>query len=88
MFIAWNRFAIPTVLVTLSVLGSAMGTLLPVMLTKTAQSSMIAPLIYSQLLSATALGYLVSGDWPDLLSFAGFALICVTGLASLAIARR
>jgi len=75
-------------LVTLSALGSAMGNLLLVMLSQTTPSSVIAPLIYTQLLSATVLGYLVFGDWPDLISFAGLALIFATGLASLAIARR
>lgn len=82
--LGWISFG----LVAISAMGSAFGNLLLVTLSKTTPSSVIAPLIYTQLISATALGYLVFGDWPDWISFAGLALILATGLASLALSRR
>ena len=75
-------------LITLSALGSAFGNLLLVQLSRTTPSSVIAPLIYTQLLSATVFGLAVFGDWPDRLSLAGLAIIFATGIASLALARR
>lgn len=75
-------------LITISAIGSAMGNLLLVTLSKTTPSSVIAPLIYTQLISATFLGYVVFSEWPDLLSFFGLAVILATGLASLALSRR
>lgn len=76
------------VLILISALGSALGNLLLVQLSRTTPSSVIAPLIYTQLLSATVFGYLVFSDWPDALSFSGLAIIFVTGLASLVLSRR
>jgi len=75
-------------MIAISALGSAFGNLLLVQLSRTTPSSVIAPLIYTQLLSATIFGYLVFGDWPDPLSFAGLAIIFSTGLASLILSRR
>jgi len=75
-------------LITISAMGSAMGNLLLVTLSKTTPSSVIAPLIYTQLISATVLGYLVFGNWPDTASFVGLAVIFCAGLASLAVSRR
>ena len=49
---------------------------------------MIAPLVYTQLIAATMLGYLVFGDWPDALSLTGLAVILASGLLSLRLARR
>lgn len=76
------------VLVTLSALGSASGNLLLVTLSKTTPSSVIAPLIYLQLLSATAFGYFVFSEWPDGLSLLGLLVITAAGLGSLALSRR
>ena len=75
-------------LVALSALGSALGNLMLVGLSRTTPSSIIAPLIYTQLLSATLLGYLVFGDWPDPVAFLGLAVIFASGVGSLALARR
>ena len=75
-------------LLLISAMGSAFGNLLLVSLSKTTPSSVIAPLIYTQLLSATALGFLVFSDWPDTFAFLGLAVIFVSGVASLALARR
>jgi len=75
-------------LVLISALGSAFGNLLLVQLSKTTPSSVIAPLIYTQLLSATLFGYLVFAEWPDALSMLGLVVILITGLAGLALSRR
>lgn len=75
-------------LIAASAMGSAFGNLLLVTLSRSTPSSVIAPLIYTQLISATALGYLVFGDWPDWVSFIGLLIILVAGLASLALSRR
>lgn len=75
-------------LIAASAMGSAFGNLLLVTLSRSTPSSVIAPLIYTQLISATAFGYLVFGDWPDWVSFIGLLIILIAGLASLALSRR
>ncbi|MBU2992756.1 DMT family transporter [Octadecabacter sp. 1_MG-2023] len=81
--ITWGIFG----LIAISAIGSAIGNLLLVSLSKTTPSSIIAPLIYTQLLSATLLGYLVFSDWPDWIAFVGLAVIFASGVASLALSR-
>jgi len=75
-------------LVLISAMGSAFGNLLLVTLSKTTPSNVIAPLIYTQLIPATMLGFVVFSDWPDWISFVGLAVIFATGIASLALSRR
>lgn len=75
-------------LVVLSALASAAGNLLVVLASKTTDSSVIAPLIYLQLISATAIGYLVFNDVPDPVSILGLALILTSGLAGLALVQK
>ncbi len=75
-------------LLSISAMGSALGNLLLVTLSKTTPSSVIAPLIYTQLIPATIFGYLVFSDWPDWVSFTGLAVIFAAGIASLALSRR
>lgn len=75
-------------LVLISALGSAFGNLLIVLASRVADASLIAPLIYSQLIHAAFLGWLVFGEWPDLQSFFGLLLILATGLATLVLAKR
>lgn len=72
-----------TILIVVSALGSAIGNYLLVIASKTAEASLIAPLVYSQLISATVLGVLVFGDWPDLYSMLGLILIATSGIGSL-----
>ncbi len=85
--------AVPTLppalwaLVAISALSSAMGNYVLVRVSRTVPASVVAPLIYTQLISATAAGGLVFGDWPDAITLAGLALILVSGLASLRLAR-
>ena len=75
-------------LVVISAMGSAFGNLLLVTLSKTTPSNVIAPLIYTHLIPATMLGFVVFSDWPDWISFVGLAVIFATGIASLSLSRR
>ncbi|MGB0847852.1 MAG: DMT family transporter, partial [Thiolinea sp.] len=61
-------------LIILSALGSAFGNLLLLVVNKTTPASVVAPLVYSQLLAATVIGYLVFADWPDGLSLLGLGV--------------
>ncbi len=72
-----------TLLILLSALGSALGNYMLVIANRKAEASLIAPLIYSQLISATILGVLVFGDWPDAYSFIGLVIIAASGVGSL-----
>jgi drug/metabolite transporter (DMT)-like permease len=47
---------------------------------KFAPSATLAPLHYLELVSAVALGYLVFGDFPNALTWAGIAVIVASGL--------
>ena len=72
-----------SLLILLSALGSALGNYMLVIANRTAEASLIAPLIYSQLISATILGVMVFGDWPDVYSLIGLAMIAASGVGSL-----
>jgi drug/metabolite transporter (DMT)-like permease len=72
------------VLVLVSAMGSAIGNFLLVLANRRAEASLIAPLVYTQLISATVLGVLVFGDWPDALALVGLAVIAASGIGSLA----
>jgi len=75
-------------LLAFSAAGSAMGNFLLAMANRTAPASVIAPLVYTQLIAATILGYVAFGDWPDPLSLIGLAIILTSGLLSLRLAHR
>jgi len=78
-----------TIMLTiLSALGSAFGNLLIVLANRRANATTIAPLIYSQLVHATFLGWLIFGTLPDGLSLIGLAVIMISGIASVWIARK
>ncbi|WP_170428485.1 DMT family transporter [Ruegeria arenilitoris] len=70
-------------LILLSAFASAVGNYLLVIANKSAEASLIAPLVYSQLVSATVLGILVFKEWPDAYSLLGLVLIAFSGLGSL-----
>lgn len=71
-----------------SALGSMLGNLLLILALRLAPASRVAPFVYMQLVAATALGWIVFGDLPDLLATLGLALLIVTGLASLTLRER
>lgn len=77
-------FGLPILaLVVVSALGSAFGNFLLVVASKSAEASLIAPLVYSQLFSATVAGFLVFGDLPDTYALLGLMLIALSGFGSL-----
>lgn len=75
-------------LLLISALGSALGNFSLAMVSRVLPAGIIAPLVYSQLISATALGWLVFADWPDALTFVGLIVILASGLGSMLFARR
>jgi drug/metabolite transporter (DMT)-like permease len=48
--------------------------------TERLSAAVVAPLTYSQLFMATALGAALFGDWPDATALSGAALIVAAGL--------
>lgn len=70
-------------LVLVSALGSAIGNYMLVLANQRTEASIIAPLVYTQLISATVIGVLVFGDWPDLAAMLGLVLILLSGIGSL-----
>ena len=47
---------------------------------QSAPASVVAPFSYSSLVWATIFGFVIWGDWPDLWTWAGAALIIGSGL--------
>ncbi len=64
-------------------LSSAIGNLLAITALGLARSALLAPLVYCQLVAATALGYAVFGHLPDAVAALGLALIVASGLSPL-----
>ena len=81
---SWHMAA----LFAVSALGSAFGNLILVWLNRTVPASVVAPLVYTQLLAAAGIGWLVFGDWPDATSWAGLAIIIGAGALSVRVAAR
>ena len=77
-----------TVLIGISAIGSALGNFLLVVVNRTTPANVIAPLIYSQLVSATILGIVVFADWPDKATLIGLAIITFAGASSVWFAGR
>ncbi len=75
-------------LLVISAVGSAAGNFLLVVVSRHADGSLIAPLIYTQLIAATGIGWLTFGDLPNMVALAGLALILTSGLGSLVAAHR
>lgn len=72
----------------LSAAGSALGNFLLLTASRRLPASIVAPLIYSQILWAVLLGLTVFGDWPDGIALAGLAIITASGLFGLRLASR
>ena len=65
-----------------SAVCSMMGNLMMLYAYRLAPATRIAPMVYFQLMSAVALGWLIFGVLPDLITCAGLALILGAGIAS------
>jgi drug/metabolite transporter (DMT)-like permease len=61
-------------------IAGGLGHLFLIRAFRAAPASVVAPFSYSSLIWATAFGYVVWGDWPDLWTWAGAALIIASGL--------
>jgi drug/metabolite transporter (DMT)-like permease len=75
-------------LILISALGSALGNLVLLLANRKTHASVIAPLVYLQLLTGTIIGYIVFRDWPDTVSMIGLSIILTAGLSSLWLAGR
>lgn len=72
---------------TASAAFSMIGNLLLLVAYQKAEATRIAPLVYFQLIAATALGWVAFGDVPDLWTWAGLVLVISAGLTSAALRR-
>jgi len=61
-------------------ISGALGHLLQIGAYRNAPASTLAPFIYVQIISATAMGWLVWGDFPSPLSWLGIAIVCGSGM--------
>lgn len=59
---------------------ATVGQMMMTLALKFAEASLLAPFQYLEIVSATALGYLVFGDFPDPLTWVGTAIILSAGL--------
>ncbi|MEZ2722094.1 DMT family transporter [Paenalcaligenes hominis] len=66
------------VLMATGVFG-ALGHLLQIQAYQRAPASALAPFVYTQIISAAGLGWLVWGQFPDALSWLGIAIVCGSG---------
>ncbi|MFC7704390.1 DMT family transporter [Plastorhodobacter daqingensis] len=83
------EFSAPVLWLTLaSALGSMLGNLALVFAYRHAPASRLAPLVYAQLLAATAYGYAVFGDWPDAFTLLGLTVLMAAGAGSFLIRTR
>ncbi|MVW71021.1 DMT family transporter [Bordetella sp. 15P40C-2] len=58
----------------------ALGHLLQIGAYRNAPASMLAPFVYLQIVSATTVGWLFWGHFPDALTWLGIAIICASGI--------
>lgn len=74
----------PTIwgLTALSAASSAAGNLLLILAYALAPASMLAPLVYTQLIAATILGLVVFGTFPNALAITGLCILIATGLGA------
>ena len=87
MFATWKmhlpEFTAPIAALTVtSAACSMLGNLLMLYAYRIAPATKIAPMIYFQLLSAVALGWLLFDALPDLMTWVGLAVILSAGIAS------
>lgn len=57
----------------------ALGHLLQIQAYQRASASLLAPFVYTQIISAAGLGWLIWGQFPDALSWLGIAIVCGSG---------
>lgn len=65
--------------VTATGVFGALGHLLQIQAYQRAPASLLAPFVYTQIISAAGLGWLIWGQFPDALSWLGIAIVCGSG---------
>jgi drug/metabolite transporter (DMT)-like permease len=63
----------------------ALGHLMQIQAYRHAPASLLAPFVYLQIISAAALGWLIWGQFPDLLTWIGISIICASGITIAAV---
>ena len=76
---AWPRAVEWALLAALGAIGTG-AHMLVVFAFKRAPASVLAPFQYLEIISATALGFLIFGDFPDTTTWFGIAIIVASGL--------
>lgn len=66
------------ILLSMGVTG-LVGHLLQIQAYRLASASLLAPFMYLQIVSASLMGWVIWGDFPDFVSWLGIALICISG---------
>lgn len=79
--------ALSLALIFASAVLSMLGNLLLILAYGLAPASRMAPLVYFQLVAATGFGWLVFGDFPDLLALIGLLGLCASGFSALILRR-
>lgn len=74
--------------ILLSAMASAFGNLTMVLANRIIPASVVAPLVYLQLLAAALVGFVAFREVPDAQTFVGLAIILTSGLSSLWFAGR
>lgn len=75
-------------LTTLSALASGLGNLCLALAYRRAEASMLAPLVYTQLIAAAGLGWLVFGAVPEVMTGIGLGVLLLSGLGAALLRRR
>lgn len=57
-----------------------LGHLLQIQAYQRASASLLAPFVYLQIVAAAALGWLIWGQFPDLFTWTGIAVVCASGI--------
>ena len=78
-FWSWPT-ALDWLLLAASGLAGGLGHLCIIRALRLAPASVVAPFTYSSLIWAVLFGFVIWGDWPDLWTWAGAALIISSGL--------
>ncbi|SFG48435.1 DMT family transporter [Neptunomonas qingdaonensis] len=75
-------------LVLISSLASALGNLIIIEASRRVDANIVAPFVYSQLVTAAILGVLLFNQWPDAYSLLGLAIIFTSGILSFVLSNR
>src|SRR5690606_20001858 len=61
-------------------LWGCLGHLLQIQAYQRASASLLAPFVYLQIVAAAALGWLIWGQFPDVFTWIGIAVVCTSGI--------